>query len=163
MFCCDKEKESLHHNHLCTSVIFSAEFNSRGSNVSKIIDKHRHLLEMDDTLKKLFSKNSIIVANKRGRNLQELFTTADLYSFKNDLLDWNVHCYKRCCRKCDSCNSFVDETSFVISKATGRTYWIRRVSTCTTKNVIYLVYCKLRGEQGTSSTVFWKPRLSNWL
>ena len=42
---------------------------------------------MDDTLKKLFSKNSIIVANKRGRNLQELFTTADLYSFKNDLLD----------------------------------------------------------------------------
>ena len=48
-----------------SSVIFSAEFNSRGPNVSKIINKHRHLLETDDTLKQLFRKNYIVVANKR--------------------------------------------------------------------------------------------------
>ena len=65
-------------------------------------------------------------------------------------------------KKCDSCNNFVDETSFVISKATGRKYWIRRDSTCTTKNVIYLAYCTKCGKQGTGSTVFWKPRLSNY-
>ena len=47
---------------------------------------------------------------------------------------------KKCSKKCDSCNNFVDETSFVISKAIGRKYWIRRDSTYTTKNVIYLAY-----------------------
>ena len=60
-----------------SSVIFSVEFNPRGPNVSKIINKHRHLLGTDDALKQLFSKNSVVVANKRGRNLQELLTRAD--------------------------------------------------------------------------------------
>ena len=144
------------------SVIFLAQFNPCGPNVSKIINKHRHLLETDDTLKQLFPKNYIVVANKRGRNLQELLTRVDLYNIKSDLLDRNFHGYKKCGKKCDSCNNFVDETSFVISKATGRKYWIRRDSTCTTKNVIYLAYCTKYGEQGTGSTVSWKPPLSNY-
>ena len=46
-----------------------------------MINKHRHVLETDDTLKQLFPKNSIIVANKRGRNLQEILTRADPYIF----------------------------------------------------------------------------------
>ena len=73
-----------------------------------------------------------------------------------------IHGYKKCDKKCDSCNNFVDETSFVILKATGRKYCIRRGSTCTTKNVIYLAYCTKCGEQGTGSTVYCKPRLSNY-
>ena len=145
-----------------TSVIFSAESNPRGPNVSEIINKHRHLLDTDDTLKQLFPKNSIIVANKRGRNLQEHLTRADPYNIKSDLLDLNVHGYKKCGKKCDSCNNFVDETSFIILKATGRKYWIRRDSTSTRKNVIYWAYCTKCGEQGTGSTVSWKPRLSNY-
>ena len=116
------------------------EFHPRDPNVSEIINKHKHLLETDDTLKQLFPKNSIIFTNKRGRNLQDLLTRANPYNIKSDLLDLNVHGYKKCGKKCDSCNNFVDETSFVISKAIGRKYWIRRDSICTTKNVIYLAY-----------------------
>ena len=116
------------------------EFHPRDPNVSEIINKHKHLLETDDTLKQLFPKNSIIFTNKRGRNLQDLLTRANPYNIKSDLLDLNVHGYKKCGKKCDSCNNFVDETSFVISKAIGRKYWIRRDSICTTKNAIYLAY-----------------------
>ena len=116
------------------------EFHPRDPNVSEIINKHKHLLETDDTLKQLFPKNSIIVTNKRGRNLQDLLTRANLYNIKSDLLDLNVYGLKKCSKKCDSCNNFVDETSFFISKAIGRKYWIRRDSICTTKNVIYLAY-----------------------
>ena len=94
--------------------------------------------------------------------MQELLTRGDPYNIKSDLLDLNVHGYKKYGKKCDSCNNFVDETSFVISKATWRKYWIRRDSTCTPKNVIYLAYCTKCGEQGTGSTVSWKPRLSNY-
>ena len=73
--------------YITSSVIFSAEFNPRGPNVSEIINRHRHLLETDDTLKQLFPENSIVVANKRGKNLQELLTRADPYNIKSDLLD----------------------------------------------------------------------------
>ena len=38
-----------------SSVIFSAQLNPRGPNVSKIINKHRLLLETDNTVKQLFS------------------------------------------------------------------------------------------------------------
>ena len=118
---------------------------------------------MDDTLKQLFPKNPIIVANKRERNLPELLTRADPYDIKSDLLDRNVHGYKKCSKKCDSCNNFIDETSFVMPKANIKgKYWIRRDSTCTTKNVMYLAYCTKCGEQGMGSTVSWKPRLSNY-
>ena len=69
---------------------------------------------------------------------------------------------KKCSKKCDSCNNFVDETSFVISKAIGRKYWIRRDSTYTTKNVINLAYYTKWGQQGTGSTVSCKPHLLNY-
>ena len=92
-FCCEKEKESLHHKFLCN--IFD-RIQSSGPKVSKIYNKHRHLLESDDTLKQLFPKNYIIVANKRGRNLQELLTRADPYNIKSDLLGRNFHGYKKC-------------------------------------------------------------------
>ena len=95
-----KKKRSI----TTTFVILSAEFNPRGPNVSKIINKHRHLLETDDTLKQLYPKNSIIIANKRGRNLQELLTRGDPYNIKSDLLDRNVHGYRKCGKRCDSCN-----------------------------------------------------------
>ena len=112
-------RKKKNHSITTSSVIFSAEFNPRGPNVSEIINRHRHLLETDDTLKQLFPKNSIIFANKRERSLPELLTRADPYNIKSDLLDRNVHGYKKCSKKCDSCNNFVNETSFVIPKATG--------------------------------------------
>ena len=139
-----------------------AESNPRDPNVTEIINKHRHLLETDDTLKQLLPKKSITVANKRGRNLKELLTRADWYNIKSELLDLNVHGYKKCGKKCHSWNTFVNETSFVVSKATRQKYWMRRDSTCITKNVIYLAYCTKCGEQVTGSTVSWKPCLSNY-
>ena len=39
---------------------------------------------------------------------------------------------------------------------------IRRDSTCNTKNVIYLAYCKQCHKQGVGSCIEWKPRLRNY-
>ena len=66
MFCCEKEKGSLHHN---ISVIILAELNPHDPNVSKIINKNRDLLETDNTLKQSCPGNSIFVASKRGKNV----------------------------------------------------------------------------------------------
>ena len=56
----------------------------------------------------------------------------------------------------------MQETSYIKSHATGRRFKIRRESTCTTKNVVYVAVCTTCGKQGVGSTVSWKPRLSNY-
>ena len=61
MFCCDKEKESFQRN---IYVIISAELNPRDANVSQTINKNRHLLETENTLKQLYPRDSIFVASK---------------------------------------------------------------------------------------------------
>ena len=38
----------------------------------------------------------------------------------------------------------------------------RRDSTCDTKNIIYLAYCKKCNKQGAGSGIKWKPRLRNY-
>ena len=111
---CSVARRKKNRSIATTSVIYSAEFSPRSTNVSESINKHKHLLETDDTLKQLFPKKSIIVTNKRGRNLQELLSRADPYNIKSDLSDLNVHGYKKCGKKCNPYNNFVDETSFVM-------------------------------------------------
>ena len=84
------------------------------------------------------------------------------YSIKSDLIDTVSHGYTRCSQKCDSCDNFVDETTFVNTHATGRKFGILRDSTCSTRNVIYVAYCINCGKQGVGSTVAWKSRLANY-
>ena len=88
-------KKKKNRSITTASVIFAAKFNPRGPNVSQVINKYRHFLQTDDTLKQLFPKNYFIVANTRGRNLQNLLTRANPYNIKSDLLDLNVHGYKK--------------------------------------------------------------------
>ena len=69
------------------------------------------------------------------------------------------HQYKPCGKKCDSCDKFVTNQSNVISNATGRKYYIRRNTICSTPNVVYCKKCK---KQSVGSTISWKPRLRKY-
>ena len=51
-------------------VIFQTEVNPPLPVVTEIINKHRHSLEADDTLKRLLPRNFIIDGDKRRTNLQ---------------------------------------------------------------------------------------------
>ena len=51
-------------------------------------------------------------------------------------------CYtKSSYKNCDSCNNFVDKTTYIEYNATGRKYKIRRDTWCKSKNAIYAAYC----------------------
>ena len=130
--------------------------------MNAIIKRYKLILKHNSVLKELFLTNSFIVANKRARKLRELVACADLYNIKTDLLIQTDHGYKKCGRTCDSCNDFVlGKTSFVCF-ATGTEFKIRRDSTCNTKKIIYLAYCKKCNKQGAGSRIEWKPRLRNY-
>ena len=143
-------------------IVFATKYNPRGPDVKAIVEKNIHLITGNPELKKLYPDGSILVASKRESNLKELIMRGDPYSIKSDLCDTENHGYKKCTRKCDSCSNFVDETSYITSNATGRKFKIKRDTTCTTPNVIYVAYCTNCQLQGVGSTVSWKPRLSNY-
>ena len=92
----------------------------------------------------------------------DLLLRSDPYNISSDATSGLELGYIRCNKKCDSCNNFVDQTTSITSYATGRKFTIRKESTCTSRNVIYLVYCTSCGKQGVGSTVAWKPRLANY-
>ena len=143
-------------------VIFVTKHNPLGPNVRGIIKKHSHILENSVAAKRVFP-NGIMLASRREQNLKELLTRADPYSIKTDLTgDLKGRGYKRCPHGCDSCIGFVMETDRVTSSATGKTFLIRRSFTCDSKNVIYCAICTKCLKQGVGSTVYWKPRLSNY-
>ena len=121
-----------------SKVIFSSVFNPRGPDISGIIKRNFHLLKNTPNLNKLFQKGSILVANKRAENLKQLLVRGDPYNIKDDLLNKRKHGYKKCGKKCDSCNNFVDEATFVKSHATSRKFYLNRDSNCTTPNIIYM-------------------------
>ena len=119
------------------------------------MNENLHIL--NDNLRK-----DVLVAFKRENNLKELLLRADPYQVKSDLLDHTPHGYTPCKKSCDSCKNFVIQTTTIKAHATGRIFHIRRDSTCTSKNVIYVAVCSTCGKQGVGSTTNWKPRLANY-
>ena len=121
-----------------------------------------NILQENPQVRKIFPDGSIIVANKRCKNLKELLARADPYDVREDLLLNPVGGYKICGKKCDSCNNMVDSTSEFVWKHSGNKFSIRRPFTCLTQNIVYLAYCTKCGLQGVGSTVKWKARLANY-
>ena len=121
--------------------------------MNAIIKRYEHILQHNTVLKELFPTNWFIVANKRAKNLRELVARADPYNIKTDLLDQTDHGYKKCERKCDSCNNFVLEKTSFVCFATGTKFKICRDSTCNTNNIMYLAYCKKCNKQDLGSCI----------
>ena len=87
---------------------------------------------------------------------------SDPYNVKNDQQLKEDCGYTKCSYKnCDFCNNFVDELTYIECNATGRKCKIRRVTSCSLKNVIYVAYCIKCMKLGVGSTISWKPCLSN--
>ena len=136
---------------------------THGPNINKIINRNIHLLLNNDNLKELYPKGIILVANKREKNLQQLLLRSDPYNIKDDQQLKEDCGYTKCfCKNRDSCNNFVDETTYIECNATGRKYKIRRDTACSLRNVIYVAYCIKCMKQGVGSTTSWKPCLSNY-
>ena len=119
-----------------------------------------NILQENPEVRKIFPDGSIIVANKRCKNLKELLARADPYDVREDLLPNPAGGYRICGKKSASCNNMVDSTSEFVCKHSGKKFSIRRPLTCLTQNIVYLAYCTKCGLQGVGLTVKWKARLA---
>ena len=121
--------------------------------MSQIINRHLHLIKNSPFLHNISPDGSILVTNKRCQNLKDLLVCGGPYNIKHDLTDIVPHQYKPCGEKFDSCDNFFVSQSYMISSAPGRKYYIRRDSTCSTPNAVYMAYCKNCKKQGVGSTI----------
>ncbi len=140
-------------------VVFPTFYNPRGPNVRAIVKKHSHLLIKSPAARKVFP-NGVMVVNKREQNLKELLTRADPYQIKSDITDLTPRGYKRCRKKCDSCDNFVMETDTIVSFATGKRFKVRGDFNCDSTHIVYCAICTICQQQGVGSTNAWKPRLA---
>ena len=128
----------------------------------QIINRHLHFIRNSIFLHNIIPDGSILLANKHCQNFKDLLVRSDPYNIKYDSTDIIPHQYKPWDKKCNSCDNFVASRSYVISNATGRKYNIRRDSTCSTLNVVYMAYCKICKKQVVGSIISWKPRLRKY-
>ena len=126
------------------SIFFPAEYNPREPSVKAVIKRYEHILQNNKTLAELFPQNSIVAANKRAKYLHQLILRTDPYNIKINLLNQAQHGYSKCGRKCDLCYNFILEKISFICHATKVKFKIRRDSTCTSKNIIYLAHYETR-------------------
>ena len=103
-----------------------------------------------------------MVSFKREQNLKELLLRGDPYNIKRDITENSKLGYKRCVKRCDSCDNFVLVKDHIISNATGRCFTIKGEFSCSSKCVVYCAFCMKCGQQGVGSTMNWKPRLANY-
>ena len=81
---------------------------------------------------------------------------------KMDLIDQEEHDCSKLVRKCDSFNNFIAGKPSFTCHATRAKFQICRDSTCTTKNDIYLAYCKQCSTQAVRSWTEWRTQLRHY-
>lgn len=78
-------------------IIFSKKFNSRGSNINKIIKEHLDLIHNNETLRNIFfPKNSKLVAIKKEDNWNDLLLRNNPHDIRTDLQDNSKPGYVGC-------------------------------------------------------------------
>ena len=127
------------------------------------LKKPLHFLESNPKFKKLFPKNCIIPSYRRPKNLKEILAPSKLESTTSQ----NTESLTGGCFKCDKkifdlCKNYFVESRYFSSFKIGKSYTIRPILTCDSKNVIYLVSCKKCQLQyiGSTTTEF-KVRFRN--
>ena len=118
-----------------------SKYDPRLPNKSRIIHDNLHLLHSNENNIAIFPNGSIISSNRRRKNLRDIYKpTVPRYGLITNTTPTDPGFFV-CNRKCDTCAHSRD-TKFIQSPWDGRKWYIRKNLTCTTKNVVYVLYCK---------------------
>ena len=110
----------------------------------------------DPDMKDVFPEGTINVTYKRGENLRVLISPSLFPQAKSD----TPSMVSKCNSRCDICQKFLACKNEFKCKVTGKTYKVRGNLNCNSLNVVYLINCKLCGDQYVGSALKnnFKPR-----
>jgi len=101
----------------------------------------------------MFSKNRIITAYRRPKNLKEILAPSKFKNTRNynEINLDDVGCFT-CENRCDLCTNYLESSKKFTSYSTNRFYCIKQHLSCKSKNIIYLISCKKCRVQYVGST-----------
>ena len=114
------------------------EYNPHLPQVNPIINKYKHILEMDPELCKVIPPTSIFTSFRQPKNIKDTLIHSRFISSPDNTENPTLGCVK-CGGKCDLCNNFLIQTKTVKSYHCNETYQIKHKLGCKNKGVIYLL------------------------
>ena len=133
-------KKGNNSKHGCVPLVINN--NPELPPMSKIINKHKYLLGLDNRLKSILPMENIFVSYRSPKNIKDLLISSKLKNC-NTLQQnaaANTGCYK--CKKCYLCKWYLRETKSFTSFHTNQVFQIKSNITCSSKNIIYLIDCE---------------------
>ena len=127
---------------------------------NKIIKENLHILHGNPTNKEIFPKQKLISADKRRRNIGEIYkpTIPNIKKYENTNKE---NGFFTCQKKCDMCKHSRNRT-VIQSNWDHRKWRISHHILCTTKNLVYIIECKIHSDfMYVGSTIDIKKRWAN--
>ena len=124
------------------------DFHPSFANASKVLNRHKDLLDLDPELVGLIDKNKIFATFRKAKTLGDL-----LVSFRYPIttkIAPNRGCFS--CKKCILCKYYIYETISIQSMTTSKHYQINCNISCNDTHVIYVITDRVCGKQSVGST-----------
>ena len=148
------------------------DFNPDLPPIGKIVNKHKHILELDNQTARVINPRNVFVSYRGNRTIQDLLVPSKLKSKTaiNQGLDFSESkdeygCFK-CKKMCKICKNFLHSPNHITSFHTDQQFSFRHSLSCEADYVIYLVddlICKRSyvGSTTTSMAIRWRNHQSH--
>ena len=124
------------------------DFHPSFADASKVINKHKHLLDLDLNLTKVIDKNNLFVTFRKARTLSDLLVHSR-YPVTTKVTQ-DRGCFS--CKRCVLCKNYMIETTSIQSLTTSKHHQINCKVTCTDSHVVYVITDLVCGRQSVGSS-----------
>ena len=144
------------NNRQKRGIPFAVTFHPELKVLQNIINKHLHLLYMNDEVKRVFTPK-LMVSFRSSRKISSYLVRAKLYPIER-----TVDSFRCASKRCEVCK-YITETGTFTSSATGETYKIKHRLDCNDKCLVYLLTCnKCKKEYTSQTTGNFRGRWNNY-
>ena len=144
-----KERQSLYNTKCDTSKSHNrcfplvCDYNPGLPNIGGILNKHKHILDLDDDLKDVINKDNIFALYRGTKTIKDILTHSKLRSGHVDTQEDqrsvpNGEC-KKCNKQCYVCKNYLIEGTETDSYHTNTIHSLQGISNCSTKCVVYMI------------------------
>ena len=118
------------------------EFNPRLPKVSKILNRHKHVLELNPDLCKILDPKSIFASYRQPKSIKSMLTRSKFLSDPDNRVEFehpaDPNFGSISCKKCNFCKNYLVECTSFKSYECSKIFQIKSKITCTTPGIINL-------------------------
>ena len=124
------------------------DFNPGLPNIGGILNKHKHILSLDEELKKVINPEKVFASFRGTKTIEDLLVHSKLPAVEveavqqEEMQDFEGIC-QPCSKGCVLCKNYLVKTSWAYSFHTNSKYKIRGTVDCDTKNIVYIINDKV--------------------